>query len=65
MAPDTLPIVGIAKRMIVEDVAVPWDFVPEKSTCSHQLLVQVEPGRYICEVCPAELLVRPLRKRQP
>lgn len=58
-----LPIIAVAKRLVVEDVDVPWEFVPHKSTCSHQLLVLVEAGRYACEVCPAELLVRPLRHR--
>lgn len=58
-----VPIVGVAKLFVVEDVDVPWEFVPAKSTCSHQLLRQVSPRRYACEVCTAELVLRPLRHR--
>lgn len=58
---DTLPIIGVAKLFVVEDVNVPWDFVSQH--CSHQLLRQLVPGRYACEVCTAELVLRPLRHR--
>lgn len=58
-----LPIIAVAKRLVVEDTDVPWDFLCTTPRCSHQLLRQIEPGRYACESCPRELLVRPLRKR--
>lgn len=51
----------IARRHVVADVDMPWDFVPQ--TCSHTLLVRRDDGRYSCEVCPAELVLRPLRAR--